>query len=187
MKIGTQDRRKVAAACVLVALAVLLIGRWILGSESSASASTDTRQTSLTPLVKPSTAKSAKRVDTLDPTLHFAQLELAENERYEGSGRNIFRSYGEGTPVSKTPAPRPEPPPDLSHRVAAPTIRLRFFGLASISAAVRKACLTQDGEVFIAGEGDIVDRRYKIVRIGMDAVDVEDLIGGGEYTLRSQP
>jgi len=187
MKIGTEDRRKVAAAVALVVFAVLLVGRWIFGSESSASASTDTRRTDVAAVAKPSIGKAARRIDTLDPTLRLAQLESTENEGYEGSGRNIFQSYGEDTLAKKTPAPRPEPSPDSSPAIAMPTIPLKFFGLASVSNAARRACLTVDGEVFIGGEGDIVDRRYKIVRIDANAVDVEDLIRGGEYTLRLRP
>jgi hypothetical protein len=48
---------------------------------------------------------------------------------------------------------------------------------------VRKVFLFQDGEIFVASEGDIVDRRYRIVRIDSESVDVEDLIENLRRTL----
>jgi len=40
--------------------------------------------------------------------------------------------------------------------------------------------------VFIGGEGDLVDRRYKILRIGTNTVDIQDLLGNNQYTLKLQ-
>jgi hypothetical protein len=39
-------------------------------------------------------------------------------------------------------------------------------------------CLLHGEDIFIAAEGDIVDRRYKVVKINPFSVDVEDM----EYT-----
>jgi hypothetical protein len=33
--------------------------------------------------------------------------------------------------------------------------------------------------VFIAGEGEIVDRRYKVVHISPNSVEIQDLVGSG--------
>ena len=41
---------------------------------------------------------------------------------------------------------------------------------------VKRIFLSKDEDVFIAGEGDIVDRRYRIVRVSGDAVEVEDVL-----------
>lgn len=73
------------------------------------------------------------------------------------------------------------PPPSTQ-----PTIGLKFFGIAMILGLPRQACLSQAGDVFIGGEGDIVDRRYKLLRIGTYTVDVQDLLGNNQYTLRLQ-
>jgi hypothetical protein len=41
--------------------------------------------------------------------------------------------------------------------------------------------------VFIAKEGDMVDRRYEVLRIGPNSVDVQDLIENQPHTLALQP
>lgn len=175
MKIGTQDRPKLIAAVILTALALLLMAHWFLGSESSALAAPTERANGTNAIAIPSGKKKAHQSSSLDPTLHYALLELTENERYEGSGRNIFRSYSDEPfrEIPAVPEPKPSPSPD---QPTAPSIRLKFFGLATISLSERKACLTQDGDVFIGGEGEIVDSRYRIVRIGTDTVELEDLV-----------
>jgi hypothetical protein len=53
---------------------------------------------------------------------------------------------------------------------------LRFFGFSRKS-GVSTVFLLKGEDVFLAREGDIVDRRYKIVRVRPGAVDVEDLLG----------
>jgi hypothetical protein len=176
MKIGTQDRSKLIAAVILTALALLLMAHWFLGSESSAFAAPTERANGTNAIAIPTAKKKVHESSSLDPTLHYALLEMTENERYEGSGRNIFRSYRDEPPLREIPAvPEPNPSP-LPDQPTASSIQLKFFGLATISLSERKACLTQDGDVFIGGEGDIIDRRYRIVRIGTNTVELEDLV-----------
>jgi len=52
---------------------------------------------------------------------------------------------------------------------------LSFFGFSRKS-GVSTVFLLKGEDVFLAREGDIVDRRYKIVRVRPEAVDVEDLL-----------
>ncbi|MGB8760255.1 MAG: hypothetical protein WCD01_05130, partial [Candidatus Sulfotelmatobacter sp.] len=53
------------------------------------------------------------------------------------------------------------------------------FGFASQPGEPRKVFLSKDTDVFIAGEGEIVDRRYKVVRISATAVEIQDLVVSG--------
>jgi hypothetical protein len=66
------------------------------------------------------------------------------------------------------PAPPPPPPP--------PPINLKFFGFANKPGEPKKVFLSQGEDVFIAVEGDIVDRRYKVVHIGPASVEIEDVL-----------
>jgi hypothetical protein len=182
MKIGTQDRPKLIAAVILTALALLLMAHWFLGSESSAFAAPTERANGTNATAIPTGKKKSHQSSSLDPTLHYALLELTENERYEGSGRNIFRSYSDDAPNSILLEQEPKQSPRLD-QPAAPTIQLKFFGLATKLRSERKACLTQDGDVFLGGEGDIVDSRYRIVRIGTDSVELEDLVENRTHKL----
>jgi hypothetical protein len=99
---------------------------------------------------------------------------LTEREVYEGSGRDIFESHGEDQPGKI--APRPQPPALLTQEPPPAMIGLKLFGIARISGLPRQACLSQAGDVFIGGQGKIVDRRYKLLRIGDSTVDVQDLL-----------
>lgn len=187
MKVGAGDGRKVVAACGLTVLALFLLGHRIFGWESSASA-TIGRDASSILSSRPSPGKTkANKFDPIDLTLHFSRLALTEHEVYEGRGRDIFGFYGEG-PRGKT-ATRPQPPaplPPASPGPPPPAIGLKFFGIARIPGWPRRACLSQEGDIFIGGAGDIVDRRYKILRIGDFAVDVQDLLGNDTHTLPLQ-
>ena len=58
-------------------------------------------------------------------------------------------------------------------------IPLKFFGFANRPGEPRKVFLIKGEDTFIAGEGDIVDRRYKVVRISPTSVDIQDVVGSG--------
>jgi len=122
----------------------------------------------------------------MDPRLRLTELELAEDAVYEAGGRNIFHdAIEEGvqrlnsrSPVgSKAPVPL---------QPAMPEFPLSFFGIAKVLDSTKKVCLLGDGEIFIGGEGEIVDRRYRILRIGSSSVDVEDLLENTHHTLAMQ-
>jgi hypothetical protein len=188
VKLGVEDRRKLATAGVLMALAALLIGHWIFGSQSSALANAGSGTASPTVPARPAAKTKPSKFNPLDPTLQLAQLELTEHEVYEGSGRNIFQSLGEDPPQkTQTAAPKPKTgPTTILVTAAAPPIGLKFFGIASTPNSPRKVCLTQDGDVFIGTEGDIIDRRYKILHINSNTVELEDLLENKQYTLALQ-
>jgi hypothetical protein len=81
--------------------------------------------------------------------------------------------------MDKKPAdsglPPPPPPP--------PPITLQFFGFASKPGEPKKVFLAQGDDVFIAQEGDIVNRRYKILHITPTSVEVEDVLYNNRQTL----
>jgi hypothetical protein len=63
--------------------------------------------------------------------------------------------------------PPPPPPP--------PAIDLKFFGYTARQSGVRRAFLLKGDDVFVASEGDVVDHRYKVVKIAPMSVQVEDI------------
>ena len=67
-----------------------------------------------------------------------------------------------------------------------PPIDLKFYGFASRKDGYKRIFLSKGEDIFIAKEGDIVDRRYKIVRIGQNSVDVEDVLTNNRQTLPLQ-
>jgi hypothetical protein len=168
MKIEIDDNRKVAIAAVLVVVGVVLVGCWVVGgSDVSANVVRS-------PVVQANRTAVVVSGGSFDPTVRLVALRETEATTYTGSGRNIFRIVEERPKVEiirKVEVKVPEPP----KIGAVDPIPLSFFGFSRKSGVVRY--FFGKGRCILALEGDIVDRRYKIVRVRPEAVDVEDLLG----------
>jgi hypothetical protein len=182
VKLGTENPKKVAVAVVL-----LLIGVFVLIRSFNASSpeSMVASQAALQPLLGGKTLLSD---NNLDPRLRLDLLKNAEGIEYKGNGRNIFRAGAEPQPEipkPKTP-PMPGTGPDAGNKPTTPpppTINLKFFGFAIRQGAENKVFLADGDDVFVAGQGDIVNRRYKILHITLTSVEVEDVICNVRQTL----
>ena len=126
----------------------------------------------------------------MDPTIRLDLLEASEGIKYEGKGRNIFKAEPDAPPkpivltheqqcrITPT-APQclpPGPPPP-------PPINLKFFGFANRPGERKRVFLSQGEDVFIAGEGETVNRRYKVLRIGVNSVDIQDVLNNNTQTI----
>ncbi len=190
MQLGLENKKKTMWAAGLGALAVLLFVYQFLpyfmggpsdpGSSAQAAAPAAVRVTT-------HTGKSGKKVKTesLDPTLRLDLLASSEQTKYEGSGRNIFVSQAEPVVIQQPLAPGHTDvgiqtvgytPP--SAPLATP-IPLKFFGFASQPGEPRKIFLQLGEDVWVAGEGEIVDRRYKVVHISNNSVEIQDVVNSG--------
>lgn len=191
MKLGTENRTQVVALAVLGGLALLLLARTFWPSEPPPTAAMTPTASSSAP--RPTTRRTASGKTVvvteprLDPTLNFDLLRESEEIKYTGNGRNIFansvpieKPIQNGTdqavqvPVYTPPVVAPPPP-----------ITLKFFGFASKPGEAKRVFLSEKDDVFIAGEGDIVDRRYRVLRISNTppAVEVEDVLNNHKQTL----
>jgi hypothetical protein len=186
MKLGTESRNKVIAAGVLGVLALVLVVRALMSPgapEPATSAAASVASTPPVPPVKKTAGKTKPQIRrggpprSLDPELRYDWLKLSEDMQYSGEGRNIFSAQApipkpveNGTTDAQKAAeqsgPPPPPPP--------PPINLKFFGFASKPGEAKKVFLSEGEDVFIAGEGEIVNRRYKVVRISPVSVEIED-------------
>ena len=187
MKLGFENRKQVIALAALGGIAVLLLAYeyWpsspsVLPSASqatSAAARPGMRRTAsgrMVPVAEP----------RLDPTLDLKLLSQSEEIKYAGNGRNIFvagsmpieKLKGNGTTDKQAILGPPPPPPP-------PPITLKFFGFANRPGETKKVFLAEGEDVFIAAEGDIVNRRYRVLRISPNAVDVEDVINNNRQSL----
>ena len=182
MMLGMGSRWKVAVVVGLAAVALVLFTVNIVWPMLAPAASPQTA--SAPPAARSAPARAGTRgaapaAQSLDPTLRLGLLASVESVQYKGSGKNIFRGLEEApipTPVApalKTPTGPPPPPP----------ITLRFYGFASKPGESKKVFLSQGEDIFIAGEGDIVNRRYRIVHIGVNTVEVEDVLDGRRQVL----
>lgn len=183
MDLGTQDKKKLMVAVGVAALAVVVVAYELLAGSSSPVTATSTVPTPAVRATIKKPGKNGKAVAEarLDPTLDLTLLAATEQTKYSGAGRNIFVAGAElptavdnGTTDHKkkqeaqvfTPPPVQPPPP----------ITLKFFGFASKPGEAKKIFLSQGEDVFIAAEGDIVNRRYKVIHISPNAVDIEDVL-----------
>ena len=130
---------------------------------------------------------------TIDPTLRLDLLAKLQNEDPASGGRNLFqfgqppppkaelpkgpRAEGRALDVCRTPAAgvqnesareAPTPPP--------PPITFKYYGYSTARANGKRTAFFLDGdEILVAGEGDTVKRRYRVVRIGVSSVIMEDV------------
>jgi hypothetical protein len=187
MKLGTEDKTKTAIAGVLLVVAIIVVVRAFSSGDGNPAPTSGTA-----PPPPSSTGSQARRktarpllAQTLDPTLRFDLLKSSEDVTYKGNGRDIFRSQPEPPPI-----PKPLPPDKQPNAVQAPPppphIDLKFYGFASRRDGDKRIFLIKGEDIFVAKEGDIVDRRYKIVHIGQNSVDVEDVLTNNRQTLPLQ-
>jgi hypothetical protein len=125
----------------------------------------------------------------LDPTLRMAAMLMTESVVYSGSGRNIFSASSTPVDIPKPiasvrtgkavvgPPPLPPGPPPP------PPIDLKFFGTATAGNGVRRAFLLHGEDVFLASDGDIVQRRYKVISVAANSIVVEDMANSNRQTL----
>jgi hypothetical protein len=79
-----------------------------------------------------------------------------------------------GPPAPPTPTPTPPPPP----------IPLKFYGFASKGSDPKRIFLDDEGEVFVAKQGDIVERKYKVIQINNTNVIIEDVLNSNRQTIQ---
>jgi len=210
MKAGFEQRGKVLVmiVCGIIAIAAL----WYGFSGSSGAASPQPNATSSTATkaaprattqgkLREADRRRASQQRSLDPTLHTEWLRASEDVDYKGAKRNIFSAETEPPPQPKNQThvvdngphcpndadPRCPPvcPNPANPRCPPPPIPLQFYGFASEPGAPKRIFLktTDTNDVFVAREGEIVNRRYRVVRIMNSAVEVEDVLNNSKQTL----
>ncbi len=176
------DRRRLLIGGGLVV--VLALGVWTL-TGSTPAATVATR------------ARARARQDVPEAgvgTMKPLRLEALTAERGEPSGtaRNPFRFQPKAAPpppprvmappvaevtppfVSAAPAGPPPPPP----------IPLKFIALVERADGVKWAVLS-DGKVTMYGkDGDSIDGRYRIQKVGVESVEITYLDGRGRQVIR---
>jgi hypothetical protein len=133
-------------------------------------------------------AKGTNRIAPQDLNVRLDELAAAKQEPQE-SERNPFRfqerrteppkagGAGAQPPTPVEPAPPSGPPPS-------PPIPLKFIGVVESPQAGKVAALTDGRNVFHGREGDIIEGRYRIVKIGVESIVVENADGTGRQTIR---
>lgn len=196
MKLGLENKKKTMWAAILGVVALLVFAYEFIPfftESSSPNSSAQAAAPTLTHTPPPRSAGKAAlklgkrpKADSLDPTLRLDLLASSERTQYEGNGRNIFVSQAEDVRIPTPIAPGNTDPKDDGPHIyvppsvaAAPPIPLKFYGFASSPGEPKKIFLKLGEDVFVAGEGEIVDRRYKVVRISNTSVEIQDVVNSG--------
>lgn len=182
MKIGAEDKNKLRVMLVLLAIAVVIVLYNLIGGSSSVAKPASQAAPN-------STEKKTSTIDTsLDPSLRLDILQASENVTYHEGGRNIFTT--EQAPILPVVSggvrgapgnPFPQPVPPATPQVV--EIPLKFYGFANKPGEQKKVFLSDGGEHFIAKEGDIIDRRYRVVQISNFSLTVEDVLSNNKQSI----
>ncbi|MGA2325701.1 MAG: hypothetical protein ABSH05_05380 [Bryobacteraceae bacterium] len=135
---------------------------------------------------------------TTDPTLRLDLLAKVQTVNLAGGERNLFQ-FGAAPPPpaperkiipTLPPAASPAAPTDPAPadvKPPPPPIPLKFYGYSSTpQPGVKKAFFLQGDDIIVAKEGELIQRRYKVVRVGVDSCVVEDGEFKSQQTLRME-
>jgi hypothetical protein len=145
---------------------------------------------------------------TIDPTLRLDLLAKVQNVEPEDAIRNLFQ-YGAPVAVAATAKagplptnvpkipinnrpPTPAPPPVAAGPPPppkAPPMTFKYYGYKVSKINGRKEAFLLDGDdIFIAGENDQVKSpRYKVVKIGVNSITIEDTQFKDSQTIQLAP
>jgi hypothetical protein len=199
LKLGTESKPKLIAALGLVLVVLFLAGRVMFtyfGGTSTpapppptqaATAARAPAPASAVPAPAPASAPAAVYAhqaveiassSALDPALHPEVMAQAERTTYNGNGRNIF-SPDSAAPPTAIPKPvaaiRPSEPAAPVGPPPPPPVDLKFYGYSAPHDGQRQIFLLHGDDIFLAREGDVVDRRYRVVSIKPLSVEIEDI------------
>ncbi len=152
------------------------------------------------PSLKPK--RPEDRVDpmTIDPTLRLDLLAKVQAVNIEGGQRNLFQVGAAPLPpepkvtVATAAAQHaavmgpqlPPPPPPKPTEPPPPPINLKYYGYSSAKDNRKRAFFLDGDDILVAAEGETVKKRYRVVRIGVNSVVMEDTQFKHEQTLPLQ-
>lgn len=123
----------------------------------------------------PPAKASARAIEDLakyDPSVHFAALKKLDSRPLPDADRNPFEDVGGmASPLAMASAPAPVapvgPPPP-------PPIPLKAVGYNDMPGGKKQAMITNNDELVMAYEGNVIAGKYKVVKIDPSMVVVED-------------
>ncbi|MDA1313201.1 MAG: hypothetical protein O2968_07700 [Acidobacteria bacterium] len=142
----------------------------------------------------------------VDPTLRTDLWTRVKSVEFSGVERDLFRFGERKKPVVAPPdpdkvaeaqrrlvaaqaAPKNPKPAAAAPKSGskAPPISFKYYGFASAAGSPNKRAFLLDGEdVLIGAEGDVFKKRYKIIRIGLNSIVVEDMQFADQQELKLQ-
>jgi len=177
-------RQQVLLGALVVVLVVVIYRLWPAPSAAPAAASNSQG-------ARGGAAAGARTPGLAAPDVH---LEALETKRTQPGPvrRDLFRFKPKAAPPS-SPAPQiggpaapvTTPPPTATPAAPqVPPITLKFIGVMESQA--QKIAVLSDGRgaPFYGKEGEVVEGRYRILKIGVESIDIAYADGRGRQTIR---
>ena len=180
---ATERGRQLVLGALVVVLVLVIVKMWPGPSAAPAPASNRTGAPARRPQAPPEApARPGVHLDALD----------TEWPKPESAERNLFR-FKPKAPPPPPPAPvrpvesvqpvvpaGPPPPPPLA------PLALKFIGIVESPSHGGKIAILSDGRnaPFYGKEGAIIEGRYRILKIGVESVELAYADGRGRQTIR---
>ena len=195
----TERRRQLILAALVVVLLAVIYRIWTATSPAPVAASN--RNTGAAARSKPAaaagrgtgTAGTDATAGMQAPDVHLESLN-AERVRPGGGERNLFLFKPKAPPPPPPPPPRPVQPTPTLNPVPQPPpgppplppIGLKFIGIIESPTHARKIAVLSDGRnpPFQGEEGAIIEGRYRILKIGVESIELAYVDGRGRQTIR---
>ena len=135
----------------------------------------------------PNLQEPAPIIDVENPHIRMEQIERARGAEYKGTGRNPFSPAAAPAAAVKTaklekksefvgpqlPPPPPPPPPCVL------PANVKFYGFGTVpNGTARRAFFTDGDDVYVLGEGDVLLKRFRIIRISNANLEFEEMPRG---------
>jgi hypothetical protein len=117
-----------------------------------------------------------------NPILHNDGVDRARKTEYKSGGRNIFsRELPRPQQPPRIPKPNDgdKPVPQIPVTPTVSPLPVKFFGYGTIPNGTARVAFFSDGEeVYIVQEGQLLLRRFRILRIGNANLEYEEVSSG---------
>ena len=192
---ATERRRQLILGALVVVLLVVIYRLWTATSAAPVAASNSSAAGA--PAARTQTPARAGRGTAgangaEAPDVHLEALD-AERVRPSAGERNLFRFRTKPPPPPPPEPPRPVQPPPVNTGPAlppgpppVPPITLKFIGIIESPTHARKIAVLSDGRnpPFQGEEGAIIEGRYRILKIGVESIEIAYVDGRGRQTIR---
>lgn len=181
-----QRRQKLLLALLVVAGLALAYRQWTSGATEVVSGASNPVPAGAAPVPGATGAAGG----TMPVPVKLGALEPVAEET--GNARNPF-AFGvpprpPAPPPQAAPPPRPTPPPPPPQPAGPPprpAIPVKFIGVVEDPAKAGKiVALSINGEVMMAREGDLVDGRFRLLKVGLDSITMAYADGQGQQVIR---
>ena len=167
---ATERSRQVLLAGLVVVLVIVIVRLVMPSATPSGAPAATSNPSAATAATPPSRRPQETSGAPAPPDVHLDALN-AERPKPEAAERNLFRF--------KQKAPPPPPPP-------IPPLTLKFIGIVEAPSHGEKIAILSDGRnaPFYGKEGAIIEGRYRILKIGVESVELAYADGRGRQTIR---